>query len=156
MNQVALFNVPQDEFTSDDHYTPQWIFEMLGLTFDLDPAAPPGGVPWIPVKKYYTQAEDGLSQEWHGLVWCNPPYSNVEPWVQKMKRHRSGIMLLPHVKAYWRRDVWEDADGIMELSMIDRVKFMKNGLQKEIMFPTFFAGWGDVSVQAMTKLGRVR
>jgi hypothetical protein len=31
--------------TSDDCYTPRWVFDAMGLRFDLDVAAPVGG-PW--------------------------------------------------------------------------------------------------------------
>jgi phage N-6-adenine-methyltransferase len=34
--------------------------------------------------RYYTKEDDGLVQLWDGArVWCNPPYSNVAPWVYK-------------------------------------------------------------------------
>jgi hypothetical protein len=33
-----------DHDTSDDYYTPPFIFEALGVEFDLDVSAPPGGV----------------------------------------------------------------------------------------------------------------
>ena len=48
-------NVAEDlvTITSDDYYTPAWVFEKMGLEFDTDPAQPIGGTPWIPVKKYY-------------------------------------------------------------------------------------------------------
>lgn len=26
---------------------------------------------------------DGLTRKWFGRVWCNPPYSSIEPWVRK-------------------------------------------------------------------------
>ena len=65
--------------TSDDYYSPKWIFEALQLEFDTDPAQPIGGVSWIPVKKYYTIIDDGLSQPWDGRVWMNPPYSQTTP-----------------------------------------------------------------------------
>jgi phage N-6-adenine-methyltransferase len=32
---------------------------------------------------YYTRADDGLTQPWHGNVWCNPPYSDCGAWVRK-------------------------------------------------------------------------
>ena len=152
----ALFTMEQTQISSNDHYTPSWLFNLLGVTFDIDVAAPPGGVPWIPAKRFFTQADDGLAQKWSGLVWCNPPFSDVQPWVEKMEKHRNGIMLLPMVKSYWRLSVWNDADGICEPNGVDRIKFIHKGKEKEIMFPTFLAAWGDVGVKALGNLGRVR
>ena len=66
----ALFPLPSDliAVTSDDCYTPRWVFDAMALEFDLDVAAPPGG-PWhVPCKRYYTAEEDGLAQPWEGLV----------------------------------------------------------------------------------------
>lgn len=33
--------------------------------------------------RYFTAADDGLVQRWDGVVWCNPPYEDLEPWVRK-------------------------------------------------------------------------
>ena len=154
--QYNLFNDLDIEFTSDDHYTPKWVFDLLGVEFDIDVASPLDGIPWIPTKRFYTQNDDGLIQPWTGLIWCNPPYSNVRPWVDKMKQHRNGIMLLPMVKSYWRLDVWNDADGICEPNGVDRIKFIHKGKEKDIMFPTFMAAWGDVALKALSNVGRVR
>lgn len=32
---------------------------------------------------FYTLADNGLTQDWRGNVWCNPPYSNLGAWVRK-------------------------------------------------------------------------
>ncbi len=128
----------------------------MGVTFDLDVASPPEGVVYIPTKHFYTQKDDGLNNPWTGFVWCNPPYSNVEPWVNKMVSHRNGIMLLPMVKSFWRLKVWNDADGICEPDGVDRIKFIHKGKEKEIMFPTFLAGWGSSALSALERIGRVR
>lgn len=99
----ALFALPVDavEVTSDDCYTPRWVFDAMGLRFDIDVAAPPGG-PWhVPCDRYFTAADDGLAQPWVGLVWCNPPYSNFAPWAEKFARHRRAVLmgyLLPEVR----------------------------------------------------------
>ena len=35
-------------------------------------------------KKFYTVVEDGLEQEWTGVVWMNPPYGReIGKWVKK-------------------------------------------------------------------------
>ena len=34
-------------------------------------------------RQFYSIEDDGLSQEWWGRVWCNPPYSDCGAWVQK-------------------------------------------------------------------------
>lgn len=33
--------------------------------------------------KYFTKQEDALSKTWSGVVWMNPPYSEVSYWMQK-------------------------------------------------------------------------
>jgi hypothetical protein len=35
---------------------------------------------------YYDREQDGLEQPWHGVVWCNPPYSGLDAWVEKAWR----------------------------------------------------------------------
>lgn len=35
-------------------------------------------------EQYFSQQQDGLGRAWAGeRVWCNPPYSNIGPWVAK-------------------------------------------------------------------------
>jgi len=74
--------------TSDEHYTPKALFDLLGITFDLDVAAPIGGSGIAP--KWFDKDSDGLAQEWFGNVWMNPPYSNPTPWVEKFVAYRGG------------------------------------------------------------------
>lgn len=44
----------------------------------------------------YNKNDDGLSKEWHGRVWLNPPYSRplIEHFVRRMAEHGNGIALL--------------------------------------------------------------
>ncbi|KJS39985.1 MAG: hypothetical protein VR70_06925 [Rhodospirillaceae bacterium BRH_c57] len=70
-------------------YTPDWIlnplYEAMGnQPFDLDPCSPIKG-PDAPVwaKKHFTRKDDGLSQDWHGRVWLNPPYASLADWIRK-------------------------------------------------------------------------
>ena len=53
--------VVADVLDSDHWYTPDWVFDGLGLTFNLDVASPEGGVSWIPAVTRYTIADDGLT-----------------------------------------------------------------------------------------------
>ena len=152
----ALFNLEQNNESTNDHYTPKWIFDLLELQFDIDVAAPPGGVPWIPAKRFLTQSDDGLSQEWNGLVWCNPPFSNILPWVRRLNEHRNGVALLPHTKGAWRREIWAKADGIAEWDSQTEIRFIHKGKEKTIFPTTFLAAWGDIAVKAIGRAGKVR
>lgn len=79
---------------SDDWYTPPFVFTGLGCVFDLDVASPEGGLSWIPTKDIFTKKTDGLRQDWHGIVWCNPPYSAPSPWCHKWATHANGLLLI--------------------------------------------------------------
>ena len=99
--------------TSDDYYTPKWVFDALGVEFDLDVASPVGGISWIPAKKYFTQYDDGLVQDWAGKrVWMNPPYSKPQPWINKWLKNGNGLALVPASNGAWLQNMWENAGGI--------------------------------------------
>jgi len=72
---------------SSDWYTPPEIFDTLGLVFDLDPCSP-GPEHWVPARRVYTKADDGLTQPWEGLVFMNPPFEGRNghvPWLRCAK-----------------------------------------------------------------------
>lgn len=144
--------MPQETRTSDDYWTPKWVFDALGLEFDLDVACPPEGPPHTPASAFYTQETDGLASPWWGTVWMNPPFSNMSPWVHKFIEHQNGIALVISSKSKWFRRLWDDADGLVFLP--PNMKFD----QGAIFMPTFLAAYGDQCVEALTKsgLGRVR
>lgn len=147
--QPHLFDAGQVQLTSDDYYTPPHIFERLGLTFDMDVCAPPGGVEWVPARRFVTMAEDGLQADWVGRVWMNPPYSQATPWVRKFITHRHGIALVPHAKSAWHVELWNEADGCVvtpQFAFVGGWPFL----------PVWFAAFGPECVEAIGRLGRVR
>ena len=79
---------------TDEWYTPKEIISSLG-DFDLDPCAPINPL-WQTAKIMYNKNDDGLSKEWIGRVFMNPPYSRplIEQFVRKMAEHGNGIALL--------------------------------------------------------------
>lgn len=95
----------ESEKGSDEYYTPAWIFDELGLEFDLDVSAPPGGPLHVPAKRFYTKADDGLTSPWDGRIWMNPPYSLCAAFVGKFLQHRNGVALLAAFKSQWFNDL---------------------------------------------------
>lgn len=78
---------------NDEWLTPKYITDSLGV-FDLDPCSPINR-PWNTANVHYTAEDDGLSQEWSGRVWCNPPYGRETfTWLEKLANHGFGIALI--------------------------------------------------------------
>lgn len=104
---------------NDEWLTPKWVLDPLGA-FDLDPCASVVR-PWDTAAKHYTIDDDGLSQEWSGRVWLNPPFHRyLRPkFMQRMAEHNNGIMLIPAAceTRPFREFVWGKASGIL---MLDR------------------------------------
>jgi hypothetical protein len=147
-----LFGLERDTLTRDDYYTPRWVFDTMGLTFDLDPCSPPGGVPWVPAARYFTKADDGLARDWFGRVWLNPPFSRPGPWVDRFLWHRSGVALLPTSNGAWWRRVWRHADA---MTIWTSPQFV-NGVGGGLPVPCFFVALGPECVEAVGRLGRAR
>ncbi len=108
--QVASRGAREDV---DDRETDPVLFGMLDDRFGgftLDVAAADHNAQ---CERYFTKEDDGLRQPWRGRVWCNPPYSSIEPWVVKAWREwESGceliVMLVPNNRAeqkWWQRHV---------------------------------------------------
>lgn len=101
----------------DDWYTPRWLFDQLGVIFDVDVCAPVDPASRsCPARTYWTEEDDGLAQDWRGLVWCNPPYSYPAPWAERWLDHGNGL-LLTHIPANagWAVDVWRRAEAAIWL-----------------------------------------
>ena len=73
---------------SNEHYTPQWLLEMVVEAMggiDLDPCANPGKT--VPASRHFTREDNGLIMPWYGRVFMNPPYgSATRQWVEKLDR----------------------------------------------------------------------
>jgi hypothetical protein len=150
MNQDTLFPMPQTGTTSDDYWTPKWVFDALGLQFDLDVACPPDGPPHTPAKAWYTQETNGLTSPWWGRVWMNPPFSKANPWVKKFIEHRNGIALTVVGKSAWCDTLWDTADAIV---LLPRSMAFDQGA---IFLPTMLTAYGQDNAQALANVGRVR
>lgn len=143
---------------SDEQYTPKWIFEALGVDFDLDVCAPEGGVDYIPAKKHYSLADDSLNQTWDGFIWMNPPFSEGKIWHQKFISHANGICLAPMSKSYWFYDVW-NRDDVSVVMPTPKFKFVKpNGRDNSIFMPVVLYAIGLQGRQALVRsnLSKVR
>ena len=61
--------------------TDEWCRRVAGVeAWDLDVAACDEA---HLAERHFTKADDGLMQPWAGRVWCNPPFSDIEPWLEK-------------------------------------------------------------------------
>lgn len=63
--------------------TPQYFFDALNSVhgFTLDACANSDNAK---CEHYFTKEQDGLSQEWKGMVWMNPPYGReIGDWMRK-------------------------------------------------------------------------
>jgi len=121
---VTLGSHQQTIGKSQVHLTPRWILDALG-PFDLDPCAATVR-PWDCAARNLTEADDGLSAEWAGLVWLNPPFDQrqVGLWIRKLARHDNGIALLhARTETDWFEPIWQDATLILFLGK--RVTFCK-------------------------------
>ena len=98
---------------NDELYTPKWIFDALGVTFDLDVAGTNNKFAVVPTLNKFTIEDDALTREWYGLIWMNPPYSGVTPWVEKWLDHANGFCLVPLASnGKWVNKLWE-SDAVL-------------------------------------------
>ena len=133
---------------SVDWFTPPALFDALGLTFDLDPAAPDVLPSWIPAARHYSFG--GQSRPWEGRVWLNPPYgASLPAFVDRMCQHGDGMMLVPsRTETRWWQQAAESAEAMCHLR--DRLHFIRpDGYQARASFASTLFAWGDTCAHAL-------
>jgi phage N-6-adenine-methyltransferase len=133
----------------DSWFTPTWLFDQLGLTFDVDVCAPrKADQRTAPAAHYFTEDDDGLATDWFGLVWCNPPYSKPEAWTDKMIAHGNG-MLLTHMpnNAGWAVRAQRAADAAR---LIQSMHFVRpNGATQRPGYSLMLLAYGSDAAAAL-------
>lgn len=80
----------------EEWYTPDDILESVRAVLgciDLDPASSESAQARVCAANYYTAEDDGLSRDWSGRVWMNPPYTrgSVDAFMAKLSaEYQSG------------------------------------------------------------------
>lgn len=135
MTTEALFSSRKTDWS-----TPQGLFDELNeeFSFTLDPCADMHNAK---CKKYFTQEQDGLKQDWSGeIVFCNPPYGRqLSKWVQKAfdetycGKCRCVVMLIPaRTDTKWFHDYIYNKSEIRFIK--GRIKF--GGQTENAPFPS--------------------
>lgn len=75
--------------------------------FTIDAAASPLNAR---LSRFWTADDDALTKDWRGeRVWCNPPYSDIEPWCRKARLGSDfAVLLLPANRTeqgWWQREI---------------------------------------------------
>lgn len=111
---------------TDDWPTPQDFFDQVAKEFgpfDLDPCASAENAK---APKFYTQADDGLAQDWSGKVWMNPPYGRtIGQWMKKAyEASQHGALVVCLVPSRTDTAWWHDYAAKGEVRFIrGRLKF---------------------------------
>jgi phage N-6-adenine-methyltransferase len=87
--------------------------------------------------KYFTEADDGLAQQWTGVCWMNPPYGReIGAWMAKAYRSaKAGAWVVCLVPARTDTAWWHDYAMKGEVRFIrGRLKF--GGHKNSAPFPS--------------------
>lgn len=125
-----------DDRGTDPLFVSEWAVR-LGGPFTLDVAASAANAK---APRFFTIEDDGLTQQWSGRVWCNPPYSDCGAWVNKAWDEISAgrteliAMLLPanRTEQRWWQD-WvepfrDKSDHLRTHFLSGRMRFNRPGV----------------------------
>lgn len=130
---------------------PPLLLKALGA-FDLDPCCP-DTMPWSTARKMIRQPKDGLAAPWAGRVWCNPPYSDIMPWVLKLAEHRNGVLLVPakSTDTRWGQLVLRTMDMALFLKGRLLFHYQDGTLSSGKWSPYLLAAYGQHNVSAISR-----
>lgn len=121
----------------NEWYTPPDIIEAARRVMGeitLDPASSAIANRIVGATYFYTCDDDGLSQDWTGCVWLNPPYSQPEIGQFSDKVHQEihrieqlSVLVNNATETVWFQKLLEIADAVCFLK--SRVKFLDINLK---------------------------
>jgi len=140
-----------------DWITPKPIIDALG-PFDLDPCASLCQ-PWATARDQYTVEDDGLSKEWRGHVWLNPPYGKqASEWINRLADHGDGIALIfARTDTKWFQAVATKSSAMLFLAGRVRFhdtrggKFKRDGGGSSATSPSVLIAFGDKAKRTLSR-----
>lgn len=119
LNTEVMFSSATDEWP-----TPRAFFDHLNreFRFTLDVCATPDNAK---CSAYFTRDDDGLSREWSGVCWMNPPYgSEIGAWMRKAyESAQAGAVVVCLVPARTDTAWWHD------YAMKGEIRFVRGRLR---------------------------
>jgi len=97
-------------------YTPDTYIEMAREVMggiDLDPASDLEAQKVVKAKRFYDKKADGLQQTWQGRIWLNPPWSDPQPWLEKLiveEVDQAIVLTTNATETGWFQDYDDQAD----------------------------------------------
>lgn len=144
---------PMVSSKSNEWVTPQWLFDKLDeeFNFTLDPCSNNDNAK---CKKFYTEKENGLKQNWdNDVVFMNPPYGgNTNKWIRKAwiesKKGATVVCLIVSStdRSYWHKYIFPYASQIRFLR--GRLKFSNtkfSNTKSTAPFASAIIVFGDIS-----------
>ena len=119
----------------DSWQTPKALFETLNKEFDFTCDVASSSRNRL-CENYLTEEEDALICHWGDVNWCNPPYSNITPWIQKAiiehdAQDKTTVMLIPaDTSVKWFKLAYESCNEVRFIS--GRISFINAETQKPV------------------------
>jgi hypothetical protein len=136
-------------------FTPEKYTKPLG-EFDLDPCTQ-SFRPYNIAHNNICEdlGECGLSREWEGRVWLNPPYGKeIGKWLEKMSKHGNGIALVfARCETKWAQKAFSECDAVFfikgRISFIPSMDLTRSSAANGNMFLI----WGEENVRKVLLSG---
>lgn len=164
---------------SNEWYTPAWVTARAAAVMgniDLDPASSQTAQMIHKADEWYgldhpdPDRRDGLTPEWYGCVWLNPPYGrsedghNAQLWSRKLinewkaGRVNAGVLLVKAALGYnWFEELWRELPVCF---LRERLSFVRpdgtdDGQSKQATALFYVGSKSDQFVEVFSQYGRV-
>lgn len=132
-----------------DTKTSNWLVDELSQVFhwNLDVCSSEPNV----CSNYFDEQDNGLSQDWVGLCWMNPPYGKqISKWIEKAKESDcTTVCLIPaRTDTKW----WQDNIPHASLVVFIRGRLKFENTLTYAPFPSAFVVFGNLTEAQNTRL----